>query len=246
MKQNNYKLAKGVSISALIFILGVSVGHYQLSLTQLFDSIKTHFLIEEKVVSQSNLNRWKAEARRELFEEFGGKASVVFFGDSNTQLGEWSEFFPNYSVANRGIGGDTTSDLLSRVSEVLVLNPKIVFVMVGINDLKYQTSTEKILENYQKIIEILKRNKVRVVVQPTIQCRRVKGSCGKKVESINELNLSLEMLAKQLNVDFLHLPNLTKSDGLSKEFTTDGVHLSAKGFRVWVDYINEYLAQKIL
>jgi hypothetical protein len=61
------------------------------------------------------------------------RTRVVMLGDSITQRGEWSELLGEV-VANRGLGGDTTRDVLARVASVPASAEKI-FVMVGVDDL---------------------------------------------------------------------------------------------------------------
>ena len=51
--------------------------------------------------------------RQLLFESLPAPTGrVVFLGDSIVQGGQWHDIFPDLRIANRGIGGDTTSDLL--------------------------------------------------------------------------------------------------------------------------------------
>ena len=77
------------------------------------------------------------EYRISIFEEFSPEVDIVFAGDSITQAGEWTDFFPNLKIANRGVGSDTTHDLLRRLDSIISVNPKNVFVMIGINDIKF-------------------------------------------------------------------------------------------------------------
>jgi len=54
-------------------------------------------------------------------------------GDFITSAGPRAEIFPDYSIANRGIGGDSTLDVLNCVDDVMLTIPLAVFVIVGIN-----------------------------------------------------------------------------------------------------------------
>ena len=63
---------------------------------------------------------------------------MVFLGDSITQKIEWADFFPGLTVANRGIGYDTTGGALARLDSVIALKPSIVSCMLGINDIAQQ------------------------------------------------------------------------------------------------------------
>ena len=63
------------------------------------------------------------------------KEGIVFVGDSLTENYNVYEYFKDYNVYNRGIGGDTTSGLLNRMKESIYdLEPKVVVLLIGIND----------------------------------------------------------------------------------------------------------------
>ena len=67
------------------------------------------------------------------------ESRVVFFGDSITD--NWSKpdyggFFPGKPYVNRGIGGQTTAQMLLRFrADVVELQPKAVVILAGTNDI---------------------------------------------------------------------------------------------------------------
>jgi hypothetical protein len=67
-----------------------------------------------KTFSRIPAERWRTQFEF-LTERKGG---IVFLGDSITEGGHWSEIFGNGAVLNRGIGGDTTQDVLDRHGHV--------------------------------------------------------------------------------------------------------------------------------
>jgi lysophospholipase L1-like esterase len=60
-------------------------------------------------------------------------------GDSLTEWGNWHELVPEHRIINRGIAGDTSSGVLDRLQEVIERRPKVVFVMIGTNDIGLQS-----------------------------------------------------------------------------------------------------------
>src|SRR5205085_9280339 len=61
---------------------------------------------------------------------------VVFFGDSITDMWHLDESFPNKPYINRGIGGQTTSQMLVRFrQDVIDLQPRVVVILAGTNDI---------------------------------------------------------------------------------------------------------------
>lgn len=64
-------------------------------------------------------------------------ASVVFFGDSRAEMWQVPANLKGFSFVNRGIGSQTSAQVLGRFNEhILSLDPDIIIVQVGINDLK--------------------------------------------------------------------------------------------------------------
>jgi len=70
----------------------------------------------------------------------GADPEIVMLGDSLTEWGNWHELVPEHRVINRGIAGDTSSGVLDRLQEVIERRPKVVFVMIGTNDIGLQSA----------------------------------------------------------------------------------------------------------
>jgi len=182
------------------------------------------------------------EFRVELFEEFPTSAEVVFIGDSITEGGEWSDFFPNTATSNRGVGSDTTSDVLKRMDSILAVRPQVAFIMLGINDIYGDIHIDEVVANYRLIVSTLKENNIEVFVQSTIQCQLTK--CGQgKVSQVNLLNEKLQSLSNELDVSFVLLADLSSEQGLRENYTYDGVHLTAEGYRYWVQLVDGVLSR---
>ncbi len=219
-----------------IFSYGFIVGKYEVFPYQIMKMVKNTIKPMKKYsnpkVSTSNAHK--------LFQHFSFKADVAFIGDSITDDGRWSEFFPNIKVVNRGVAGDKTSDIIGRLNSVISTQPTKAFIMIGINDIMQYVSVSNILENYSLIVDALLDAGIAVTIQSTIQCEISK--CGKKnVKSVNELNNGLVKLALKKRVNFLSLGALSGKGGLNRRFSTDGVHLNAEGYIYWVDKLTPFI-----
>jgi lysophospholipase L1-like esterase len=175
--------------------------------------------------------------RTALFRVFGQKADVVMLGDSLTDGAEWAEMFPQQDIVNRGIDGDTTHGVLARLDTVLALEPKRVFVMIGINDFADQhRAVASVFAHYRTLVARLSRAGVHVFVQSTLPCNEAKAgwkSCASLNPKIRQLNTRLATLASG-NVTFVDLwPVLAGKGGLKADVTYDGVHLNGEGYRLW-------------
>ena len=86
------------------------------------------------------LNACRRPARAAQHRDLRGSPDIVMLGDSLTEWGNWHELVPEYSILNRGISGDTSSGVLDRLQEVIERRPKVVFVMIGTNDIGLQSA----------------------------------------------------------------------------------------------------------
>ena len=85
------------------------------------------------------------------------QADIVFLGDSITCGGKWSEYFPNESVCNLSIPGDSVPRLNYRSDIVQKLAPKKVFLLVGVNSLGTDKYKDTINKYYRDIVETIHR-----------------------------------------------------------------------------------------
>src|SRR5580704_12217701 len=96
-----------------------------------------------------------------------GENRVVFFGDSITDMWKIEEYFPGKPYLNRGIGGQTTPQMLVRFrQDVIDLHPKVVVILAGTNDISGNTGPmrlEDIEADYASLAELAEVHDVRVV-----------------------------------------------------------------------------------
>jgi lysophospholipase L1-like esterase len=183
--------------------------------------------------------------RTSFFRTFGQHADVVMIGDSLTDGAEWREMFPQLSIVNRGIDNDTTDGVLARLDDIIALQPRVAFVMIGVNDFSNTHATvDGVLSNYRAIVARLGRAGTKVVIESTLPCNEALG----KWKSCKVINVKIRRLDAQLaklasgDVAYADLAAaLTDSHGVKKAFTYDGVHLNGEGYRAWRDAIARYM-----
>ena len=103
-----------------------------------------------------NLDRY-AEANKLLGESAAGENRVVFMGNSITEF--WGEidsgFFKEKQFINRGISGQTTSQMLLRFRrDVIDLNPSVVVILAGINDIAENTGPIALTDIFGNIVSM--------------------------------------------------------------------------------------------
>src|ERR1035437_11136629 len=96
-----------------------------------------------------------------------GENRGVFFGDSITDIWHLDEYFPSKPYVNRGIGGQTTSQMLVRFrQDVIDLQPKVVVILAGTNDIAGNTGPmrlEDIEANYSSFVELARAHNIKVI-----------------------------------------------------------------------------------
>ncbi len=176
------------------------------------------------------------------------KNATVFFGDSITELCKTDSVYGEYSiqsntpVVNRGISAECTASMLARVDgSIIVLQPKNLVILMGVNDLNQGISKEQITENIRQIIIAVQQksphtNIVLQAVYPTDINRdsfyerfQLKGRDSKTISLLNE---NLQAMAQEQGVTFLDVTNLLSDENgnLRKDYTFDGLHPNVNGY----------------
>jgi len=117
--------------------------------------------------------KWYQESNEEL-KKITDPNRIVFMGNSITE--QWSKFDKDFFIdnpfINRGIGGQTTPQMLIRFKpDVVNLNPKSVVIMAGTNDIARNTgpiSVENTAENIISMAEIAMVNNISVYICSTL------------------------------------------------------------------------------
>jgi len=189
------------------------------------------------------LNRYR-DANAALNPPAPAENRVIFFGDSITDLWHLEEYFPGKPYLNRGIGGQTTPQMLIRFrQDVIDLHPKVVVILAGTNDIAGNTGPmrlEDIEANYASMAELAHANNIRVVFSSVLPVH-------------NYTPQSLDMYAQRSPAKILALNRWLKSyvtacadclyldyfalmvDGkglLKRDLAEDGLHPNVAGYKI--------------
>lgn len=187
----------------------------------------------------------------EMYDIYKTKqADIIMLGNSLTHGGDWSELLGRSNVMEMGIPSDILRGYLARVNYVLKFNPKIVFILGGINDVYNWTPVDDIYSTYIKLINTLRAKNIIVVIQSASYAARNYGkdyggtpesNAGRNKE-IDKLNKMLFDYAKKNNIEFMDLnPLLSRLGYLKEEVTWDGVHFNAQGYKIWAKEVDRIL-----
>lgn len=181
------------------------------------------------------------KSRSAFFQQSQSEAAVVMLGDLITEYGgDWSELLAMPAL-NRGIAYDTAEDMLLRLDEVIERKPRIVAVMVGVNDLRSGVPVDLVAARIEKSLTKLKAANVQPVMQSTLLTAEQLGELSTNV-AITSLNRTLSQWCTSQGIPFLDLnASLAPEGTLDAKMTFDGIHLTDAGYLRWRDTLDPLL-----
>lgn len=201
----------------------------------------------------ANLKRFQDENLKLKAPE-KGENRIVFMGNSITE--GWGntapEFFKDKPYVNRGISGQTSPQMLVRFrQDVINLKPAVVIILAGTNDIAGNTgpsTLEMITDNIFSMAELAKVNGIKVILSSVLPAFDYPWKQGlKPAEKIVTLNNMIKEYA-EIN-GHVYLDYFTsmadERNGLKAEYTYDGVHPTAAGYKVMAPLAEEAIAKTL-
>ena len=210
----------------------------------------------------AGLDQYRASRIAVFFDDFGqlkryreadaalkppapGENRVVFFGDSITDIWHLDEYFPGKGYINRGIGGQTTPQMLVRFrQDVVDLQPKVVIILAGTNDIAGNTGPmrlEDIEADYASLAELARVHGIKVIYCSVLPVHnyteRAKDFFAQRSpEKILQLNRWLKnycAVAANGCVYLDYFSAMVDEHGLmKKELADDGLHPNVAGYKI--------------
>lgn len=188
----------------------------------------------------ANLSRYKEENKK-LGAPKAGEKRVVFMGNSITAgwINMRPEFFEGKSYVNRGIGGQTTPQMLIRFTQdVIDLQPKVVVILAGINDIAQNTgptTLEAIMNNISGMALLAKAHGIDVILSSVLPAYDFPWRPGlQPAEKVIALNKMIKAFAQENGFYYLDYFSAVKDsrNGMKKEYASDEVHPTKEGYQV--------------
>ena len=194
----------------------------------------------------ANFARYR-EANSKLTPPAKGEQRVVFMGDSITDSWKLEQYFPGAPYVNRGISGQTTSQMLLRFRpDVIALKPKVVVILAGTNDISGNTgpiTIEAIAGNITSMVDLAHANGINVVLASVMpvsdynkntQGHQIVQTVRRPPAQIDALNKLLKQMAAERRLVYLdYFSAMADEKGLLKpDIASDGLHPNAKGYEL--------------
>jgi len=169
------------------------------------------------------------------------KGRVVFMGDSITDGWVLAKYFPGKPYVNRGISGQTTSQMLLRMyPDVIRLHPAAVIILAGTNDIAGNTgpeTLEMITDDFRAMGDLAASNGIKVILcllLPVSDYTPSKQTARRPPADILSLNHWLESYAPDIHAEIAdYFTPLVDDKGFLRDgYSDDGLHPNARGYEL--------------
>lgn len=231
-----------ITIVRLVFILMLLLpGHFAKSQ-------------DVKMNDWANLKRFSSE-NMDLGMPEEDERRVVFMGNSITEA--WGrvrpEFFNGKNYINRGISGQTTPQMLVRFrADVINLNPSVVVILAGINDIAGNTgpsTIEMIQDNLASMSELASSNGIKIILCSVLPAYDFPWRPGlEPAAKVIKLNDWIKAYAEgngHFYVDFFS-SMVDHRNGMKSEYTNDEVHPTEAGYMVMEPMLEKAIKYSLL
>ena len=166
------------------------------------------------------------------------------------------DYFPGKPYLNRGIGGQTTPQMLVRFrQDVIDLHPKVVVILAGTNDIAGNTgpmSLQDIEADYSSLAELARANNIRVVFSSILPVHNYTPKsqdffAQRSPEKILELNRWLKdySLANALVYLDYFTPMVDEKGLLKRDLAEDGLHPNPAGYKIMAPLAEAAIARAL-
>lgn len=165
--------------------------------------------------------------------------SIVFLGNSITDMHDWAEAFNNPHILNRGVSGALSSEILENLDPIVSGHPKAVFLMIGTNDLGSDIAPDQVADNIRQIVERFRKESpetelyLQSILPSTVGTRTLENE-----RATNDL---IRQIAQDYDAVYVNLWDALFDICMNHSNTLDGLHLKASGYKIWCDIISTYL-----
>ena len=220
-----------------------------IGLTFLFisNSIMAQKKINDSWIDWANFKKYEADNNK-VEPPIKNETRVVFMGNSIFE--GWirlrPEFFSGKPYFDRGISGQTTPQMLLRMyDDVIALQPDIMVLKAGINDIAENNASynpDHTLDNIKAMAQLARFNKIKVILCSVLPASDFKWRPGLQPgDKVIALNEAIKKFATENKFYYLDLYSAVVDDnkGMRKEYASDGVHPTVEGYKVMEPLLEE-------
>ena len=177
---------------------------------------------------------------------FPPRNAILLIGSSSfTKWTDVQDYFPGYTIVNRGFGGSTLLDEIFYVNDIVFpYQPKQIIIYCGENDLASSetVSAAMVLERFKQLFQMIRNKTEAPIAYISMKPSPSRRHLFTKMREGNQL--IKDFLATQKNTAFIdvHQKMLdTNGEPLPELFLDDSLHMNAKGYAIWKKEMEPYM-----
>ncbi|MEY4541087.1 MAG: hypothetical protein RLZZ306_2844 [Bacteroidota bacterium] len=216
-----------------------------LKLVSKIDIMTRKYLLPISIFLNISLGILVFQLRDKIFSQIfpASKVNILLIGDSLLAQENWNNLLSRSDLKNDAFGGAITQQILWNIKRgELVSSPKIVVIDGGINDLLAGVPTQRVLENYQQIIEVLRKRNIKIIahlVLYTVDNEEIN-------KNVFILNFLLKEYFESQKIEFIDMnTRLSDNKKLNPNFSFDGIHLKNSAYKIWANELKTKLPREL-
>lgn len=167
------------------------------------------------------------------------RGDIVFIGDSHIERFLLNDFYPGKTIRNRGIGSNTTDQVIDRLPAILLHKPAEVYILAGINDLAMRRPVDSVFNNIVKITKMVMSADAAPHIISLLPSRGADAALNDAAVKLNKKLVQYCINGGPVYIDMF--TPLEKSGELDKDLTSDDTHLNGKGYLIFKKVLDRYM-----
>ena len=177
---------------------------------------------------------------------FPPRNAILLIGSSSfTKWTDVQDYFPGYTIVNRGFGGSTLLDEIFYVNDIVFpYQPKQIIIYCGENDLASSdtVSAAMVLDRFKQLFQMIRDKTDAPISYISMKPSPSRRHLFTKMREGNQL--IKDFLATQKNTAFIDVhQKMLDSTGepMPEIFLDDSLHMNAKGYAIWKKEMETYM-----
>lgn len=197
----------------------------------------TSFIFADKIINNKSKETNTTPGNYYISEK------VIFLGDEITKNYNLYAYFDQENLVNQGITSGTIPKVMENLNSAIILSPKKVVIMIGVNDLINANGIDNsIKENYKNLIDAIRNRspKTEIIIESLLPINSEKYSNLNK--DITEFNNYIKSIADLYNLEYIDLWSIfNKKNNSTDSYAKDGINLNIKGYELITEALEKYI-----
>lgn len=170
--------------------------------------------------------------------------SIVFVGNSITNMQPWAELFTAPNVVNRGNSGGFSWEVLENIQSFIAKRPAKLFLMIGTNDMNVTGyAPENVVANVRQTVKHIQKESPKT--QIFIESVMASNNGSRTVDKVRTLNAQLKAMTEEVGVTYVDYFDATLNIANGGGMSYDNLHPHVLGTYAWTNAVASYVGEGV-